>query len=493
MMLVSLGARRAECRLRGSARGVLVVLIGVLVAPGTPSLLAQRPAPPKGWAIDTTGVRPTATRKGGMMSSDSRAEVLGPMAWTGASVSDWLRTFASDNAGSLGVLIPPTGNPVSTSTIAGRQVVVAAFSVTVPTGTLYVAYSIAAETAPGTPAVLIRSTFSDPLTMVRAFRTSVEAVLPYVLTLTPQMRALAVAAAPRAVPTSFRAPAVDPDPLRPVSGSTASVADSSVASAVRTGVSDAIALLANDSAGVAPPDSAHVRPAPQSASRAQARPPDRTSVRPPTSRTAPVSEANVDMIVFYQWGDLQYHPVALFKDGTAFDLDDEAIDLIDVANSRASHPGKWGRWRRAGSQFFLRDGSTGRESDWTLGNGFHPAFPAPPGGTLTGLYKSVSGSTMGEMSTLLTSTLRFHPDGRFTSGTDFAATGSGDVSGVSMAGGASRSTAGRYLVKQFHIELIYDSGQRTSYFFGYGSSGAPPQIDRGMIFIGDTAYVLETP
>jgi hypothetical protein len=468
--------RLARCVLIAQA---LMVQLLVALLPTTSH--AQRPAPPKGWAIDTTGDRPVASRKGGMMSSDSRADVLGPMAWSGVSVADWLRTFGHDNAGALGALIPPTANPVSEVTIAGRRVVVAAYSVKAAASTLYFSYSMSAESAPGTPAVVIRSSFTDALTMVRAFRTSVEALLPYVISPTPQMRALAVAAAPATVPTSFRTP----PPAQDASATATPASDTSLANAVNAGMADAITLLGSDSTAAASPSGAQTSPTRQ------------TTTRPPVRATPPrataISEANVELVVFYQWGDLQYHPVALFRDGTAFDLDDDAIDAIDVAGSKTAFPGKWGRWRRAGQKYFLRDGTNGRESDWTLGSGFHPAFPSQSSGTLNGRYKSVSGSTMGETSTLLTSTLRFLPDGRFTSGTDFAAVGSGEVSGVTMAGGSSRSTSGRYRMSGYHIELIYDSGQKKSYFFGFGSSGAPPTVDRDLIFIGDTAYVLETP
>jgi hypothetical protein len=415
-----------------------------------------------------------------MMSSDSRAELLGPMRWSGPSIAEWLRTVAAEDAGTLGALIPPTGNPVSTVTIGGARTVVAAYSVTVASGTLYLSYSVPENVAPAAPVIVIRSTFRDALTMVRAFRGSVEALQPYVDVPTGRMQALAVAPAPRAVPTSFRAPITAGD-----NAGVAAAADTSIERAVRSGVSDAISLLGGDTVMSASADSTPRGTRWPTAERARP--------QSPVTRAAAVSEANLELVVFYQWGDLQYHPVALFKGGTTFDLDDDAIDAIDVARSQAEHPTKWGRWRRVGQQYFLTAGGDARENEWTLGSGFHPAFPAPAGGALTGLYKAVSGSTMGEMSTLLTSTLRFSADGRFTSGTDFAASGSGATSGVTMAGGSSRSAVGRYRVQRYHIDLIYDSGQTKSYFFGFGSSGAPPQVDRDMIFIGDTAYVLEAP
>ena len=59
----------------------------------------------------------------------------------------------------------------------------------------------------------------------------------------------------------------------------------------------------------------------------------------------------------------------------------------------------------------------------------HTAFGASPGTTLDATYKAVSGTSFGETSTLLTSRIQFMPNGRFASGRDFAAVGSGAAAG----------------------------------------------------------------
>jgi hypothetical protein len=58
-----------------------------------------------------------------------------------------------------------------------------------------------------------------------------------------------------------------------------------------------------------------------------------------------------------------------------------------------------------------------------------------------------------------------------------------------MAAGASKATSGRYEITRFRIVLTYDSGEKSEYFFGFGSGGYPAQPDEDMIFIGRTAYV----
>ncbi len=401
-----------------------------------------------------------------MLSGESRAEIVGPLAWGGRSVADWLREYAVADAGTLGQVLPSTGETVSTATISGQSMTVAALSVNVAGATRYISYSAPTSAVPASPIMVIRSSFADALTMVRAFRGSVEALLPYVLLPTNQMRALAVTATAPPAPTSFRVPVVATSDTVATNAASREGSDSALVGFVRATVTDAITLYGDG------------------------------SVNPPAAaprRTSAISEANIDAVVFYQWGDLEYHPVVLFRDGTALDIGRDAVDDIDVSRSRASSPADWGKWRRDGLKYVLTSGGNGRPSAWTLGEGLYPAFAAPAAATLSGRYKSVSGSSMGETATLLTSTYTFGSDGRFTEGTDFAATGSGAVSGVTMAGGASSARTGRYRLTRYSIELVYDSGKRARYFFTFGSTGEPLQLTREMLFLGNTAYVLESP
>ena len=195
-------------------------------------------------------------------------------------------------------------------------------------------------------------------------------------------------------------------------------------------------------------------------------------------------------VVFYQFGDLQYHPVALFRDGTSYDVSEEPLERVDPIAARRARASDWGRWRSVGTRIFLSDAAGGQENDYGLDDGeMHTAFDASPGTTLDATYKAVAGTSFGETSTLLTSRIQFMPNGRFASGRDFAAVGSGEQSGVSMAGGSSSGSAGSYRISGHRIVLTYDGGTTAEYFFAFGSGGRPAVIDREMIFIGRIAYV----
>jgi hypothetical protein len=202
--------------------------------------------------------------------------------------------------------------------------------------------------------------------------------------------------------------------------------------------------------------------------------------------------SQVHMVVFRMWGDLQYYLTVLFKDGSSYDVDDASLETMNLAASKKSEQNKWERWRQQGDKYLLID-RKGNVSDFVLGDGgLHRSFPAPAQGmTLNALYKSVTGSQMGEMSTMTTSTIRFLPNGRFQRDNTFVASGSGDVSGVSMGGGSEAKFAGKYRIAGHRIILEFDNGKKWDYFFGFGSEGKPPRPDTHMIFVGDGAFVKE--
>ena len=483
MAVVCRGSHRA----RRDARGAWVVL--AFAALTSSPIDAQRPAPPKGWTIDTSGGVPVALRRGGMLSTDTRAELLGPVLREGPALLGWIGTFARSNAATLGTVDPATKDEVSVSTIAGQRVAVAAQSVRTTSGTKYVAYGMLQDTPAGAPVIVVRSTFGDMLTLARAFRSSVEALLPYILTPTDSMRALRTVAMAAAPITSFRGlassvpPPADTTPLgaaaapAPAPANAAAAGDSAARAAVSVGIDEAIAALEPAPGAARTPASTRGGGAGAATPRSQ-------------PATAGALASLLVKVVFYQFGDLQYHPVALFRDGSSFDVVDASMEQTDATASRTAHAARWGRWRTVGRTYYLSEKAGGPERDYALGGGgFHTAFAAPPGTTLDGTYKAVSGSSMGETSTLLTTQLRFAPDGRFTGARDFAAVGNGQASGVTMAGGASSSTAGRYRVSGHRLVLTYDGGAVKEYFFAFGSGGDPEAIDRDMLFVGSTAYV----
>jgi hypothetical protein len=476
-----------------AAKFARAFLAGLVLSCAVGQANAQRPAPAKSWTVDTAGGKPVATRRGGAMSSDARAELLGPVRREGPAMLDWIRTFARGNAATLGTVDLSAKDDVQLGTIAGQRVATAAYGVQTSAGSRYVVYAVQQNTPAGEPVIVIRSTFADVITMARAFRSSVETLMPYILTPMASMRTVQAVAMGAQPITSFRGlasaalPTAD-SATAATSTTTAAApanADSATTAAVGAGINDAIALLD-------PPAGAATAPATTPASSARTPAGSRGS-SPAASRTpsVPTSSlaAQLVKVVFYQFGDLQYHPIALFRDGTSFDIDEAPLERVDPAASRREHPTNWGRWRNVGATYYLSEANGGAERDYHLDDGFHTGFAAAEGTTLDGMYKSVSGSSMGETSTLLTTQIRFMPDGRFTSGRDFAAVGNGQTSGVTMAGGASSNSAGRYRVSGHRLVMTYESGVVKEYFFAFSSGGTPAVIDREMIFVGWTAYV----
>lgn len=192
-----------------------------------------------------------------------------------------------------------------------------------------------------------------------------------------------------------------------------------------------------------------------------------------------------------------FRPMALFRDGRSFELDDAPLEDVDLAASQRARPVHWGRWTGGGSSFVLMD-ERGRPHGYELQQGqFFRAFAAGPGGTLSGTYKSVGGggnSAMGgEMSILFSNRITFGRDGSFTRGSSMAAVGNGSQSGVGIAAGNSRNmpAPGRYALDRHTLVLRLPDGRQERRFFAFASSHTPPVISRDMIFIGGTAFVSD--
>ena len=203
-----------------------------------------------------------------------------------------------------------------------------------------------------------------------------------------------------------------------------------------------------------------------------------------------LSDRLIERVVFYQWGDLQFHPTILLKDGTAFDVDDASLEAEPPEVSRGLHPQAWGRWEGRGDRFVLIDAQGNRDEN-TLGEGTFLSFPGETGQRLEGSYQSVSGMQVGETSMLNSGRMTFLPGGRFTTRREFAASGSGDVTGVAMAGGSSSSGGGTYAISGHRIVLRHDDGRVQDLFFGFGGQGSPQRVDPDMIFLGDTGWVRD--
>ncbi|MCX8477876.1 MAG: hypothetical protein MT490_18975 [Sphingomonas sp.] len=192
---------------------------------------------------------------------------------------------------------------------------------------------------------------------------------------------------------------------------------------------------------------------------------------------------------------LNFEPIVLFKDGSYYEIDDAALEDVDLAAERARRPDDWGRWSRQGDRFVLTD-SKGRANDYALQQGrFFKAYPAAGAAALSGSYETVGGGGNtafgGEVMIATNNRYNFLAGGVFTTARSTGATNSGAMTGVASSVAAKRAGQGRFAVDRHTITFTHPDGRSERRFFAFGSRKTPPQIDRGMLFIGDTVYTLD--
>lgn len=192
---------------------------------------------------------------------------------------------------------------------------------------------------------------------------------------------------------------------------------------------------------------------------------------------------------------MRFSPVVLFKDGSYYEIDDAALEDIDLAAKRAAHPSDWGRWSRQGNRFTLT-ASDGRSRDVELQQGvFFKAYPATGTGPLVGDYKSLGGggntAVGGEVMIAIQDRYNFQPGGTYTTERSTGASSSGAVSGVGSTFAGRRAGQGRFSVDRHTITIERPDGRTERHFFAFGSRKTPPQLDKGMLFIGDAVYTLD--
>jgi hypothetical protein len=186
-----------------------------------------------------------------------------------------------------------------------------------------------------------------------------------------------------------------------------------------------------------------------------------------------------------------FEPVVLFRDGTYYEVEGDALEDVDLAASRARKPSIWGRWRKQGDTFLLTD-NKGSTDDYQLQQGsFFKAFPAESaGGKLSRAYKRISGggnsAIGGTMAIAAQTNYRFAPDGRFSTGSDMGAVGANVAASSRRNGGV-----GRYRIERHSITLTGPDGRPRREFFALGSEGTPARPDTDMIFIGDRVFVKD--
>ncbi|BCM86822.1 hypothetical protein [Methylobacterium indicum] len=73
---------------------------------------------------------------------------------------------------------------------------------------------------------------------------------------------------------------------------------------------------------------------------------------------------------------IEFEPLILFRDGSSYEIDDAALEDVDLAAERAATPRRFGRWTRSGDSYVLT-GTGGKPQDYKLQDGsFFKAYPA---------------------------------------------------------------------------------------------------------------------
>ncbi|MEW5684874.1 MAG: hypothetical protein AB1942_08150 [Pseudomonadota bacterium] len=246
-------------------------------------------------------------------------------------------------------------------------------------------------------------------------------------------------------------------------------------------------------------------PSARAAAAPQGRPataPARTSA-PAAAPAHAANWAKVEGVYFRNLGGfgaggmaiMRFAPTVFFKDGTFYEVDDAALEDVDLAAARTAHPKRWGRWSRQGDRFTLTDeGGQPREYPLQQGNLFK-AFPAAAPAALLGSYKNLSGGGNaafgGDVMIATRNRFNFLPGGVYTTQRSTGASNSGQSTGVGSAVATRSAGEGRFSVARHTITIEGPDGRRERRFFAYGSRKTPAQLDTGLIFIGDATYTRE--
>lgn len=191
-----------------------------------------------------------------------------------------------------------------------------------------------------------------------------------------------------------------------------------------------------------------------------------------------------------------FQPVVLFRDGSYYEVEGQALEDIDLAASRATKLRRWGRWQKSGDAFSLTDDKGRPGEARKLQDGwFFKAFPAEGSGNkLANRYTRVSGggnTALGGTVMVMSQTdLTFLPDGRFMRKGSGGGSNSGGWTGVGVSAYSNNANAGQYKINQYTISMTQPDGSTKRQFFAFGSQKSPARIDADMMFIGDTVYTV---
>lgn len=193
---------------------------------------------------------------------------------------------------------------------------------------------------------------------------------------------------------------------------------------------------------------------------------------------------------------LDYEPMILFRDGTYMEAGDEALEDLDLAQSKRTSPARWGRWTKQGAAYAFTN-ARGQVTERRPGSGsFFPSFPAEAvGGKLAATYRRISGggnSALGGDMTMVTQrTLAFAADGRLSDGSTFGAASGGAGTGVAVTqSNRQPPRQATYRIVRHTLTVTAPDGTTTRRFFAVGAKGTPPRPDPEMIFVGGNPYIV---
>lgn len=181
---------------------------------------------------------------------------------------------------------------------------------------------------------------------------------------------------------------------------------------------------------------------------------------------------------------ISFEPVVLFKNGEYFDVGEEALDMLDVAASKAKRPLAWGKWKKSGNTYYLTD-SKNNTTDYQLGTGsWFPAYPYSASVKLKAAYENTSGGDYGNGTNAL-----FKTEIHFLDETHFTHNTNSGITTPNAAGWNKSNSSGTYKIYGHTLELKYNDGKTVKQSFAFGASGSPAKPTNTMIFIGGDAYV----
>jgi hypothetical protein len=180
---------------------------------------------------------------------------------------------------------------------------------------------------------------------------------------------------------------------------------------------------------------------------------------------------------------ISFEPVVLFKNGEYYEVGDEPLELLNVAESKGKRPKAWGKWRKTGKTFYLTN-SQNKTYDYELGSGnWFPAYAYTGAVKLKPAYEKTSGGNYGNGVNALSITKI-----NFIDATHFSQGSNGGITTANAAAWKKTADAGTYKMYGNTIVLTFNSGKTVKKSFALGATGSPARATNTIIFIGGDAY-----